>query len=258
MNVLVFDIEAVPDVEAGRRLYSLEGLTDQEVANVMFTKRYQETGGKNEILRHPLYRVIVISAVLRTADRLRVWSLGRLDSPEEELISRFFEGIERYTPLLVSWNGRGFDLPVLHYRALLHGISAQRYWENGYEDPSFRWNNYLSRYHERHTDLMDVLSGYDARACAPLQEVASLLGFPGKLGMNGAEVWDRFLAGDLQAIRDYCETDVLNTYLLYLRYELIRGRQSKESYQSACQMLRELLEQEAKPHFKDFLETWRA
>ena len=105
MNVLVFDIEAVPDVEAGRRLYSLEGLTDQEVANVMFTKRYQETGGKNEILRHPLYRVIVISAVLRTADRLRVWSLGRLDSPEEELISRFFEGIERYTPLLVSWNG---------------------------------------------------------------------------------------------------------------------------------------------------------
>ena len=104
---------------------------------------------------------------------------------------------------------------------------------------------------------MDVLSGYDARACAPLQEVASLLGFPGKLGMNGAEVWDRFLAGDLQAIRDYCETDVLNTYLLYLRYELIRGRQSKESYQSACQMLRELLEQEAKPHFKDFLEAWR-
>lgn len=258
MNVLVFDIEAVPDVEAGRRLYSLQGLTDPEVANVMFTKRYQETGGRNELLRLPLYRVVAISAVWRTADRLRVWSLGRPESPEEELISRFFEGIERYSPLLVSWNGRGFDLPVLHYRALLYGISAPRYWENGDEDPSFRWNNYLSRYHERHTDLMDVLAGYDPRACAPLQEVATLLGFPGKLGMSGAEVWDRFAAGEIQAIRDYCETDVLNTYLLYLRYELMRGRQSKESYQAACQRLRELLEQEAKPHFKEFLEAWQA
>ncbi len=258
MNVLVFDIETIPDVEAGRRLYSLQGLTDQEVANVMLTKRYQETSGRNELLRHPLYRVVAISAVLRTADRLRVWSLGKPESPEEELISRFFEGIERYSPLLVSWNGRGFDLPVLHYRALLYGISAPRYWENGDEDPSFRWNNYLSRYHERHTDLMDVLAGYDARACAPLHEVATLLGFPGKLGMNGAEVWDRFLAGDIQAIRDYCETDVLNTYLLYLRYELMRGRQSKESCQAACQMLREILEQEAKSHFKDFLEAWHA
>jgi 3'-5' exonuclease len=256
MNVLVFDIEAVPDVETGRRLYALEGLTDQEIANIMFTKRYQETSGKSELLRLPFYRVIAISAVLRTEDKLKVWSLGKPESPEEDLIGRFFEGIERYSPVLVSWNGRGFDLPVLHYRALLHGISAPRYWENGDEDPSFRWNNYLSRYHERHTDLMDVLASYDARAVAPLHEVATLLGFPGKLGMNGAEVWERFIAGNIQAIRDYCEIDVLNTYLLYLRYELMRGRQSKESYHDACQRVREVLGQEAKPHFTAFLEAW--
>jgi 3'-5' exonuclease len=89
-----------------------------------------------------------------------------------------------------------------------------------------------------------------------LHEVATLLSFPGKLGMNGTEVWERFIAGDIQAIRDYCEIDVLNTYLLYLRYELMRGRQSKESYHDACQRVREVLGQEAKPHFATFLEAW--
>ncbi|MFA5529852.1 MAG: 3'-5' exonuclease, partial [Thiohalomonadaceae bacterium] len=180
MNVLVFDIETIPDVDAGRRLHGLEGLSDADVVSAMFNLRRQENG--TEFLRLHLQRVVAISAVLRRGDSLKVWSLGEADSPEKELIQRFFDGVERFSPTLVSWNGCGFDLPVLHYRALLHGVQAPRYWETGDEDQSFRWNNYLSRYHARHTDLMDVLSGYQGRACAPLDEIATMLGFPGKMG----------------------------------------------------------------------------
>ncbi|RMD68988.1 MAG: 3'-5' exonuclease, partial [Gammaproteobacteria bacterium] len=154
MNVFAFDIETVPDVEAGRKLYNLQGLSDKEVAKVMFHLRRQETGD-SEFLKLHLHRIVAISGVLRAEDQFNVWSLGKPSSTEKELIERFFDGLNRYTPTLVSWNGGAFDLPVLHYRALLHGVPAPRYWELGEEDQSFRWNNYLNRYHMRHTDLMD-------------------------------------------------------------------------------------------------------
>ncbi|MFA7618073.1 MAG: 3'-5' exonuclease [Thiohalomonadaceae bacterium] len=254
MNVLVFDIETIPDVDAGRRLHGLEGLSDADVVSAMFNLRRQENG--TEFLRLHLQRVVAISAVLRRGDSLKVWSLGEADSPEKELIQRFFDGVERFSPTLVSWNGCGFDLPVLHYRALLHGAQAPRYWETGDEDQSFRWNNYLSRYHARHTDLMDVLSGYQGRACAPLDEIATMLGFPGKMGMSGAKVWDAFQAGDIAGIRDYCETDVLNTWLVYLRFELMRGRLTPEGHTAELQRVRDMLAADERPHLKEFLARW--
>jgi len=257
MNILVFDIETIPDIESGRRLFDLEGLSDKETGEVMFSRRRQETDGASDFLRPHLHRVIAISVLLGTRDKLNLWTLGTADSPEKEMIQRFFEGIERYTPRLVTWNGRGFDLPVLHYRALLHGVQAPRYWETGNEDQSFRWNNYLNRFHERHTDLMDVLAGYEMRAVAPLDQIASILGFPGKMGMSGGLVWDQYLAGNVEAIRNYCETDVLNTYLIYLRFELVRGHLSEQEYAAECARLRAMLEAEAKPHLTEFLRAWQ-
>ncbi len=256
MNVFVFDIETVPDVDGGRRLYGLDGLSDKDVGQAMFNRRRQETGD-SDFLRHHLHRVVAISVVLRSRDTFKVWSLGDLHSDEAELIRRFFDGIDKFTPTLVSWNGGGFDLPVLHYRALLHGIAAPRYWETGSEDQSFRWNNYISRYHERHTDLMDVLAGYQPRANAPLDEIAVLLGLPGKLGMSGAKVWDAYLDGDLEGIRNYCETDVLNTYLVYLRFQMIRGKLMPEAYESECRLVRDSLEKDSKPHLNEFLAAWQ-
>ena len=117
-------------------------------------------------------------------------------------------------------------------------------------------SNYLSRYHERHTDLMDVLSGYQPRAVARLDEIATLLGFPGKMGMSGEKVWDNFLAGDIGGIRDYCETDVLNTYLVYQRFELIRGRLTPADYERECRLVREELGKTDKPHLREFLAAW--
>jgi len=256
MHVFAFDIETVPDVEFGRRLYGLEGLSDRQVGYVMFNKRRQKTG--SEFLSCEQQRIVAISVALRTREAFKVWSLGDVGAPEEELVQRFFDGIERYSPDLVSWNGGGFDLPVLHYRALRHGIQAPRYWESGDGDQAFRWNNYLNRYHNRHMDLMDVLSSFQARARASLQDVAVLLGFPGKLGMSGDKVWDAYLGGGLEDIRNYCETDVLNTFLIYLRFQMFRGHLSREQYAVECTVIRDALQAQARPHLLEFLAAWPA
>ncbi len=255
MNTLVFDIETVPDVELGRKLYELGDLNDADVATVMFTKQRQIRG--SDFLPAPQQRIVAISAVMRSRDGLKIFSLGEEQSPEREIVQRFFDGLERYTPVLVSWNGSGFDLPVLNYRALKHGVVAHKYWDVGETDRDFRYNNYLSRFHWRHIDLMDVLSGFGASSRASLDTAAQLIGLPGKLGIGGAHVWSAYQRGELAAIRDYCETDVLNTYLIYLRFQLVRGELDPVAYQGELQQVEAKLEQSDRPHLTLYLETWR-
>ena len=256
MNVLVFDIETVPDVAGGRRLYDLQGLDDKDAANALFNLRRQENG--TEFLRLHLQRIVAISAVLRSGEKLAVWTLGNEDSSEKEIIQRFFDLLDRFSPTLVSWNGGGFDLPVLHYRSMVHAVQAPRYWDTGGDDKNFKWNNYINRYHERHTDLMEVLAMFQMRAAVPLDQMASLLGFPGKMGMSGAKVWDAFREGDIKGIRDYCESDVLNTWLVYLRFQLIKGVIMDVEYQTEIDQLKQYLRREGHPHFEQFLEQWEA
>ena len=255
-NVFAFDIETVPDVEFGRRLHGLEGLTDKQVGYVMQTRQREQTG--SEFLSLEQHRVVAISVAMRTRDGFKAWSLGEPDASEADLVRRFFDGIERHSPTLVSWNGSGFDLPVLHYRALRHGVQAHRYWETGDEDPAFRWNNYLSRFHWRHVDLMDVLSGYQGRGRVGLDPMAQLLGLPGKLGMTGEDVWEAHLAGRSAEIRHYCETDVINTYLVYLRFELMRGRLTHDEHARECGIVRDWLGAAGAPHLARFLAAWPA
>jgi predicted PolB exonuclease-like 3'-5' exonuclease len=255
MNTLAFDIETVPDVELGRRLYDLEGLDDAAVAKAMFAK--QKQARQSEVLPAPLQRVVAISVVLRSRDGLKIFSLGDERSPERELVQRFFDGLERFTPTLVSWNGSGFDLPVLSYRALRHGIDARRYWEVGESDRDYRYNNYLSRYHWRHIDLMDVLSGYGASGRASLDLVAQLIGLPGKLGIGGANVWPSYQRGELTAIRDYCETDVLSTYLIHLRFQMTRGELDAPGYAREVEVVEAKLAQSDRPHLRQYLDLWK-
>ncbi|MEO1037273.1 MAG: 3'-5' exonuclease [Pseudomonadota bacterium] len=254
MNCLVFDIETVPDTAFGREHYELGDLTDAEVAAAMQFKQLQKSG--TEFLPLHLHRVVAISAVMRRGTTLNVWSLGDIDADEPELVQRFFDGIERYSPTLVSWNGGGFDLPVLHYRALRHGIAAPRYWEVGDNETAFRYNNYLGRFHWRHVDLMDVLAGYQPRARASLDEVASMLGYPGKHGMSGGDVWPAYQEGRIAEIRHYCETDVLNTYLVYLAFEAMRGVIDDVERDREIERVRAWLAESNEPHFKDFLGAW--
>jgi 3'-5' exonuclease len=256
LDCLVFDIETVPDVELGRRVLELPEADDGLVADAMFARRLEETG--STFLPLEQHRVIAISVLRREGDQLQLWSVGNADSPEEELLGRFFGGLDRLRPTLVSWNGSGFDLPVLHYRMLKHGIASPTYWDSGQLDRDFKWNNYLNRYHARHIDLMDVLSAYQSRGRASLEHVALLLGLPGKLGMAGDQVWGAWRAGRIADIRSYCETDVLNTYLIYLRFELIRGQLVAPQYDSELGRVRAWLSEHRDEHWCRFDAAWNA
>lgn len=253
-TILAFDIETIPDTATGRELLGLEGLSDGEVGQAMFHLRNQKTG--SEFLQRHLHRVASIAVARSTPRDFKLLSLGEESSSEKELVELFFKGIEKYTPILVTWNGSGFDLPVLHYRALLHGIRAPRYWETGAEDSSFRYNNYLSRYHWRHVDLMDVLSGLERGARAPLEDIAIMLGLPGKMGMHGSMVWDTWKAGEIGKIRAYCETDTLNTYLIYRRFECMRGTLSEGGYRDERDRVRAFLRDSDAPHLQEYLRLW--
>ena len=257
--VLAFDIETIPDVAGLRRLHDLDpALSDDEVAELAFQHRRASHG--NDFLPLHLQRVAVISCVLRVGKDFRVWSLAEPEQGEGEIIQRFFDGIDKFTPQIVSWNGGGFDLPVLHYRGLIHGATAPRYWDLGdgdYPDSrEFKWNNYISRYHTRHLDLMDLLAMYQPRASVRLDELARLIGFPGKLGMDGSKVWQAWLAGGMSDVRDYCETDVLNTYLVSVRFRLMRGELSRSEYEAEVSFVRAELEKVGKPHWQEFLAAW--
>lgn len=254
--VLVFDLETIPDVSGLRTLLGSDAaLSDAEVAAQAFAARREKTG--SDFLQHHLHRVAAISCVFRDDEGFRVRSLGSLDDAEPKLIQDFYRIVERYTPQLVSWNGGGFDLPVLNYRALIHGINAARFWEMGDEDRDFKWNNYLSRYHTRHLDLMDHLAMYTGRANAPLDDLAKLCGFPGKMGVDGSQVWSLYQEGRLQEIRDYCETDVVNTYLVYCRYQLLRGRLTRDAYDAEIALVRTSLQTIDAPHWRDYLSMWQ-
>ena len=257
MSILVFDIESIPDFESGRKIHKLgDELSDKDVVKAMQHLQFQKTG--SEFMPLHLQKIVAISAVFENRNQVKIWSLGDVDADEKEIIQRFFQGIEQNTPTLVSWNGGGFDLPVLNYRSLLHRVQAPRYWEMGEDDTSFRFNNCISRFHWRHTDLMDVLGNYQPRAGAKLDEIATMLGYPGKLGMSGADVWDRYQQGAIDEIRNYCETDVLNTYLVYLNFEVIRGRSSPELLDEKIMRVKHMLKESGKPHLTEFLKVWES
>jgi 3'-5' exonuclease len=254
---LVFDLETIPDVPGIRRIYDIADTVPDAGVRDWFAQQRRAASGNDFAPLH-LQRVVAIGCALRDDNGLRVWSVGEVADNEPELIRRFFDGIERFTPQLVSWNGSGFDLPVLHHRAMVHGVSAARYWEKGDNDRDFRSNNYLGRYHARHVDVMDVLACYQARASAGLDAMARLCGFPGKLGMDGADVGAAIEAGRLADVRSYCETDVMNTYLLYQRFRLMRGELDAGGYAAELSLVRERLAALDQPHWKEFLAAWDA
>jgi len=254
---LVFDLETLPDVAGLRRLNGWGSeVSDLEVAERAFAARREATG--SDFMPLHLQRVAVVGCVFRDDQGFRVKCLGNPDDPEPVLLAGFFKTIERYTPRLVSWNGSGFDLPVLHYRSLIHGVPAPRYWDMGEDDRDFKYNNYISRYHNRHIDLMDLLAKYNGRANAPLDDLAKLCGFPGKLGMDGSKVWEAWNNGQADAVRAYCETDVVNTWLVYCRFRFLRGEFDMAAYQAEIDLVRNTLAASDAPHWKEYLAAWDA
>lgn len=257
--VLVFDIESIPDVAGLRLLRDAPAeSSDQQVYEAWVEER--KVKGQSDFAPLHLQRVLVISCVFRNADGLRIHSfVDRDDASEGRVIQNFYNSIDKHVPQLVSWNGGGFDLPVLHWRGLRHGVVADKYWDLGDDDREFKWNNYISRYHMRHLDLMDLLAMYQPRATAPMDAMARLCGFPGKLGMDGSQVFQAYRDGKLEEIRRYCETDVMNTYLLYCRYQKMRGGLTEAEYDQEIVLVKNSLAElaGAESHWREYLDAWR-
>jgi predicted PolB exonuclease-like 3'-5' exonuclease len=257
--VRVFDIETIPDVAGLRSWRGTDAaIGDEQVLALEVAQRATE--GRSDFLPHYLQRVVAISCVYRGADGLRVHSFvdrsGRDNASEEaRIVQQFFSSIDKRVPQLVSWNGGGFDLPVLHYRGLMHGVVASKYWDFGEDDREFKFNNYISRYHHRHLDLMDLLALYQPRANAPLDAMPSCAGCPASWAwmVRRHAAW---LEGRIEDIRRYCETDVMNTYLLYCRYQLMRGGLTSEEHDQEVAMVRATLTANAEPHWAQYLAAW--
>jgi len=247
MNILVFDIETIPDIEGGQAIFDLKGLDDKSTAKAMRHIHQQKTG--TDFLPLYLQKIIAISIVYRgmgddMGKLVAVKSLGDNNSSETELLEALFIEIEGHEPQSISWNGSGFDLPVIVQRALKNKLSLPEFWRDQYH----------------HTDLKLVVAGSQNKSTASLDHMAKLLGFPGKMGMDGSQVWDEYQAGNITGIRDYCETDVLNTYLIYLQYQLLQGDLTQEELEQEFILLRDVLAKEntteQKTHLGAFLKAW--
>ena len=220
--VIAFDIETMPDPGIGRRLLAIEG-TDSEVVHEMVRRRLEETDNQSEYPQPPWHRVVAICACLLgpKSGRVEIRALGADLGDERSVLEAFFALVksEQHPPRLVSWNGSGFDLPVIRYRAMLHGLAAPGLYR---ADGDFRFNNYQGRYHDLHVDLMDVLCGYGASTRIGLGNWCRTLGLPGKSFLDRS-VYEHVLAGELPRVLEYCKLDTVETMLAFLAFAHHRG-----------------------------------
>jgi len=263
-DVIVFDIETVVDADAARRVLRLPELTDVEARDRLCDYFLEKTDGRNDFPRQPFHQVVAISYghLIREPGEegselviRRLATGGDKSSSEKELLEGFFHLIETRAPQLVSFNGRGFDIPVLKYRAMAHGLSCPRWFTQG-----DKWNNYDTRYSpEYHCDLLEVLSDFGASARCSMDEVAAVFGVPGKLETAGDNVRDMFESGQIEAIRNYCETDVLTTMLIFLRQQRFSGALTDGAYARAMLGVYNYLEAESepRPQLAEYLKAWK-
>ncbi len=229
--IAAFDIETVPDTALGRRLHGHQG-DFRAVTEAMLARRLEETDQRSDFLRPPWHRIVAMAVAWLEPDtgRFKLGSLGDDVLDEGSMLEHFFRvlrpaGGRNMRPRLVSWNGQGFDLPVIRYRAMLHGIDAGAYYDSG--DPR---NGYVNRFHDLHTDLMDVLAGYGASEKMGLDELARVMGLPGKTLTEGHRVWLHISRGEWEIVRTYCELDALNTLMLQLAWERSTGVLSGDDF----------------------------
>lgn len=244
-SLICLDIETVPDTDA------MPPGTDPD-----------------DFPKLPYHKVVAVSMVeaeiVRSAAEPTEWyrvtdvrSGGREEYGEDALLKGFWAWFGKRCPRVVTWNGRGFDLPVLRLRAMVHGISAGAWHKAG----DGRFSGYSHRYStDWHCDLADVLADHGAARMIGLDDMARAMGLPGKIGGHGSEVADMVRAGQIGRVRDYCEGDVLNLFCLYVRWALLAGRCSPDGHNASFQSLVDYLARErpGRPHLGEFLDRWGA
>lgn len=253
LPVLVFDIETITDLNAGAHLYQLHDLSQDDLQQALNKLRRQEHG--SDFQRIPLHEIVCISGLWFDEKGLRLFSLNREHDSEASMLQKFLSIFEKRHPVLVSWNGSQFDLPVILFRAMYHGLSAPALFDQGEIDSQKRFNNYQNRYHHQHVDLMDVMAMFNGRNFQKLDDIAQLLGFPGKRQGSGYLVPEQVRQQAWTELTQYCEGDVLNTWLIYLRWMLLKGQLLAEDHRQLVDATIQYLA--TQPQQQEFLAQWQ-
>ena len=229
--ICVFDCETLPDAKALVRTLPEDlvksatdknGKIDEKALSLLACEEQRKNSG-SAFLPVLFHKVVCISAVLadKNGKFIKVNTIEGKD--EHEIIANFLNFIENHAPRLVSYNGRGFDLPMLMIRAMKYNLRAPRYYNT-----SDKWCNYRTRYFRAVSGLR-------------LDTLCAMLGMPGKYDVHGDQVLELFYANKLDKIKEYCESDTLNTYWLFLKYELLRGKMGYEQYFSSLEAMSEFI-----------------
>ncbi len=226
--ICIFDCETVPDVELVKKEFKLEG-SDKEVVKKAFEIQEKKSG--STFLPIAFHKVVTISAVV-SDDEFNFLKVGSFpksltDTNERDILSNFLTFIDNQKPKLVSFNGRGFDLPMLFLRAMKYNLSCKSFFH------SDKWEGYRARYSESmNLDLLDSISHFGAVRGLKLDTICTMAGIPGKFDVAGDQVFELFFDGELNKIIEYCESDVLNTYLVMLKYEILKGNLEINKYKN--------------------------
>ena len=241
--ICIFDCETIPDASLVRKSFGLEG-TDAEVSEQAFILQEEKSG--SSFLPLPFHQVVAISAVM-TDDFGAFQKVSSIEGENEgAMIKSFLNFIDKHNPKLVSFNGRNFDIPMLMIRAMKYNLSCHAFFEveNKMLNKS-KWDNYRYRFsHKFHVDLMDHISEFGAARGLNLNTLCTMMGIPGKFDVSGDQVHKLFYDKKITEIKEYCESDVLNTYWLYLKYELLKGNITKEDYFGYLHLMSEGISEE--------------
>ena len=265
-NVVVFDVEWVPDPASGRRIYRLpDTASDDEVLEVMWREGGATPEEPRPYLKTVMCRIVSIAAVVRKRVRsdvkLDLISLPGLhdgEQPEGKIIAKFLEAVGKLEAQLVGFNSLNADLPILFQRALANRVTAPTFCHR----PEKPWEgaDYFSRASDFNIDLKNELGGF-GKAAPSLNELAASLGIPGKMGINGADVVELWRAGEFRSIVEYNQFDALSTYLVWLRSAYFSGRLTEDAFVREEQVLEALLLREVEggaEHLGRYLDTWKA
>lgn len=257
IKYLVFDIESIPDAQLIKDVkYPKEDLTDEQAIEKLQNEILEITAGKSNFI--PVTFQLPLCVVVAKVDtQFNLVEVVSLDEPEfraPDMARKFFLGIEELYPksAIVTFNGRGFDVPLLELIAYRYGFSAKRHFNDKFGT--------RPRYGSRHIDLQEFMSNFhNIKMAGGLNLLAKVLGMPGKMDTDGSEVYDMYKAGKINDINDYCICDVLDTYFVFLRTRVLAGKITKEKEYEIVQKTRSFLEKNTdnRQVFKKYLDNMK-
>lgn len=260
-RAVIFDLETVPDLAAGRELLKASVTVSDEQVRRMLGERYAKVGEDpaQAFIKIPIQRIVCIGAIYAERTDRGPWTIARSGvghigaRSERELVERFIDSLkDAPSPQLVGFNSSSFDLPVLRYRALALAIPASSIHGGNGKD-------YWYRFGRDHLDICDVISSFGASARPSLAELAAISGVPAKLGgIDGSQVEPMVAAGRLEEVAAYCETDIFVTYLVFLRFSLVTGGIDLDCYANSLEHVRRHISERVgrRPHLQIYLDRW--